>query len=59
MMNVMLTKLLGFFLLLTFVVSLTAAIYVPYCRNKYKPKKSKNNKDDDCGCGDKGGCSND
>ena len=46
----MLMKLVGFFVLLCLVIAVTAAIWVPYCQNKYKPKSPKD-KDDDCGCG--------
>ena len=56
MLDAMLSKLLGFFLLLTFGLALVTAILVPYFRNKYKPKNSKDHKDDDCGCGG-GSCS--
>jgi len=50
MLNAMLMKLVGFFVLLCLVIAVTAAIWVPYCQNKYKPKSPKD-KDDDCGCG--------
>ena len=55
MLDAMLSKLLGFFLLLTFGLALVAAFLVPYFRHKYKPKNPKD-KDDDCGCGG-GSCS--